>query len=302
MIVLAHTEKGPVCVKRALAKLKVAADWQAPVERSNAEVAWIRVAERIVPLSVPEILGHDKHGLTFAMRYLDADEFPVWKARLHDGKVNVDTARSVARILAAIHNHTADRADLAREFANDEAFAARRLDAYFAESARRNPDCQPVISSIIETTRTTRHALVHGDVSPKNILEGKDRIVLLDAETATWGDPAFDLAFCLNHLLLKCVWRPASIDEFLACYRILHREYLSAIAFEPADVIEKRACALLAAMLLARVDGKSPVEYITAEAERSMVRQFSKSQLVLLPTRLDAIGDAWNACWSRQKH
>jgi len=302
MIVLVHTARGPICVKRALAKLKVAADWQAPVERSNAEVAWIRVAETIVPQSVPEILGHDKQGLTFAMRYLDADEFPVWKARLRDGKVDVGTAQSVARILAAVHNHSADRAELAREFANDEAFSALRLDAYFAESARRNPDCQSVISRIIDTTRSTRRALVHGDVSPKNILVGKDRIILLDAETATWGDPAFDLAFCLNHLLLKCVWRPASKDEFLACYRLLHKAYLSTIQFEPAQALEMRACALLAALLLARVDGKSPVEYITAEAERAALRQFAKSQLAALPGRLDAIGDAWNEHRSRQKH
>ena len=302
MIVLAQTQKGLVCVKRALAKLKVVADWQAPVERSNAEVAWIQVARRIVPQSVPEILGHDKQGLTFAMRYLDGDEFPVWKARLRDGKVDAGTARSVARILAAIHNHASDRAELAREFANDEAFSALRLDAYFAESARRNPDCQSVISRIIEATRSTRRALIHGDVSPKNILEGKDRVILLDAETATWSDPAFDLAFCLNHLLLKCVWRPASMLEFLACYRALHQEYLGAIRFEAADALEKRACALLAAMLLARVDGKSPVEYITAEAERSTVRQFAKSQLRLRPERLAEIGDAWHACWSPQKH
>ena len=300
MIVLAHTAKGLVCVKRALAKLKVAADWQAPVERSNAEVAWIRVAQRIVPRSVPEILGHDEPGLTFAMRYLDADEFPVWKARLRDGRVNAETARSVAQILAAIHNHTAERTWLAREFANDEAFSALRLDAYFAESARRNPDCMAVMSRIIEATRSTRRALVHGDVSPKNILEGKDRVILLDAETATWGDPAFDLAFCLNHLLLKCVWRPASIDGYLACYSLLHQEYLKAVRFEAAEALQMRACALLAALLLARVDGKSPVEYITAEAERSAVRQFAKTQLAALPHTLDAIGDAWNAWWRPQ--
>jgi aminoglycoside phosphotransferase (APT) family kinase protein len=302
MIVLAHTANGTVCVKRALAKLKVAADWQAPVERSNAEVAWIRVAETVVPQSVPEILGHDKQGLTFAMRYLDADEFPVWKASLRDGKVDAGTARAVARVLAAVHNYSADRAELAQEFANDEAFSALRLDAYFAESARRNPDCLPVISRIIDTTRATRRALVHGDVSPKNILVGKDRIILLDAETATWGDPAFDLAFCLNHLLLKCVWRPASTDGFLACYRMLHQEYLNAIRFEPAQVLEMRACALLAALLLARVDGKSPVEYITAEAEQAAVRQFAKAQLAAIPARLDAIGDAWNAFWGRRTH
>src|SRR3569833_3288732 len=46
-------------VKRALPKLRVAADWQAPVERNLYEVAWMREAALAVPESVPAILADD---------------------------------------------------------------------------------------------------------------------------------------------------------------------------------------------------------------------------------------------------
>ncbi len=55
-------------------------------------------------------------------------------------------------------------------------------------------------------TLAAKIALVHGDVSPKKVPAGPRGPVFLDAECAWYGDPAFDLAFCLNHLLLKCLW------------------------------------------------------------------------------------------------
>jgi aminoglycoside phosphotransferase (APT) family kinase protein len=157
-----------------------------------------------------------------------------------------------------------------------------------------------VLYSLIERTASTKRTLIHGDVSPKNILEGEDRIIMLDAETATYGDPAFDLAFCLNHLLLKCVWRKVSREAFLSCFDALYQDYLHGVTYEPADAVEARTCGLLAAMLLARVDGKSPVEYITDEGERGRIREFAKGWLRALPIRLELIRSAWSDCWAER--
>src|ERR1700712_4309494 len=109
---------------------------------------------------------------------------------------------------------------------------------------------------LIETTIGNKHALVHGDVSPKNILAGPDGPVFLDAECAWWGDPAFDLAFCLNHLLLKCGWTPRAASGFLACFEALTASYLTGVDWELPEALEARAAALLPGLLLARVDGK----------------------------------------------
>ena len=134
---------------------------------------------------------------------------------------------------------------------------------------------------------------MHGDVSPKNILVGARGPVLLDAECAWWGDPAFDIAFCLNHLLLKCLWNPPATVAFLAAFDVLTDAYLDGVDWEPRDAVERRAAALLPGLLLARVDGKSPVEYVTEEAQRALVRKAARALLRDPVDRLRHVGDAW---------
>jgi 5-methylthioribose kinase len=292
-IVRVDTRRGPVCVKRALPQLKVAAQWLAPVERNRAEVAWIRLAAQVAPGSVPGILAEDAESKSFAMEYLDPATYPVWKAQLRDGRIEAATAVAVATHLVRIHAATANDADVAQRFANDASFHALRLDPYFGAAAQVHADCAPVLQHVIETTASTKLALVHGDVSPKNILVGPNGPVLLDAECAWFGDPAFDLAFVLNHLLLKCVWRPASTGALLACFDALATRYLAGVIWEPAATIEARTSRLLAAMLLARIDGKSPVEYITDATARARVRRFARHFLLQPADRLDALRAAW---------
>jgi Ser/Thr protein kinase RdoA (MazF antagonist) len=135
---------------------------------------------------------------------------------------------------------------------------------------------------------------VHGDVSPKNILLGPDGPVLLDAECAWYGDPAFDIAFCLNHLLLKCLWVPQSRAAFIACFDALSGAYLSGVDWEPRAALEARAAALLPGLLLARVDGKSPAEYLTTTRQKDAVRKVATTLLLRPPARLIEVRDAWN--------
>ena len=117
--------------------------------------------------------------------------------------------------------------------------------------------------------------------------------VLLDAECAWWGDPAFDLAFCLNHLLLKCLWRPQWWARYLDCFSALYGTYLGRVTWESRDGLEARIARLLPGLFLARVDGKSPAEYITEEADRDRVRRVA-CQLLLRPVdRLSHVSEAW---------
>ena len=292
IIALAHTARGPLCVKRALPKLKVSADWFAPVERNRAEVAWLRIAGRVVPQAVPRILGEDEQSMAFAMEWLDPNRYPVWKAQLRDGVANVTTARAVGAILGAVHRATADDSNVARDFAHDEVFYAIRLEPYLEASARAHPNHAADLRKLIAVTAAAKHTLVHGDVSPKNILVGPEGPVLLDAECAWYGDPAFDLAFCLNHLLLKCRWRPVSAEAFLVCFDALAAAYLAWVDWEPREAIEQRTAHLLAGLMLGRVDGKSPVEYLT-RADRDRVRRFALRHVAEPVSQLAALRTRW---------
>ena len=284
---------GPICVKRALAKLRVAADWQAPVERNLYEARWMRIASQAVPHATPALLGQDPASGTLAMAYLPSEHYPLWKTRLRDGIVEPVFAASVGRTLGRIHAATAAQPGLASEFPTDAIFFDIRLDPYLAQTGRAHPDLADRLHSLIETTQRNRHALVHGDVSPKNILCGPGGPVFLDAECAWWGDPAFDLAFCLNHLMLKCLWVPPARDALLDSFHAMTAAYLRLVAWEPAAALEARTAHLLPALFLARVDGKSPVEYVTRDDQRDKVRSVARRLLIDPPDRLASVAGAW---------
>jgi aminoglycoside phosphotransferase (APT) family kinase protein len=287
--------QGPVCIKRALARLKVAADWRAPVERSGYEVAWLEAAAAVNPKAVPRVLGHSAEDGLFAMEYLDPRDFPPWKGELMAGRANAAFAAEVGRRLVAIHAATAGDVAVASRFDSDAIFHAIRLEPYLEATARRHPDRAAALEALVAVTAGTRLALVHGDVSPKNILTGPRGPVFLDAECAWYGDPAFDLAFCLNHLLLKCLYRPAAAAAYLGCFDALGDAYLSGVGWEGKRDIEGRVARLLPGLLLARVDGKSPVEYLQDEAPKECVRRAARALLASPVPVLGAIKEKWAA-------
>jgi tRNA A-37 threonylcarbamoyl transferase component Bud32 len=282
------------CVKRARARLKVAADWQAPVERNLYEVAWYRIAHGIVPGAAPEILHHDEFEMLCAMNFLDPEQYHLWKTELRDGRAEPVVAAEVGRRLIRIHAATAGNPAIAEQFPPNGIFHAIRLEPYLEATAAAHPDLHDTLLALSRRTGSLRISMVHGDVSPKNILLGPQGPVFLDAECACMGDPAFDLAFCLNHLLLKCLWIPAAREGFLACFEALAETYLAAVDWEPVAALEARAATLLPALLLARADGKSPAEYIQAEGDLTLIRRCARSLIKSPPARLADVLTAWN--------
>jgi len=286
--------RGPICVKRPLPKLRVATDWFAPVERSQYEVRWLRLAREIIPDSVPKVLGFDPLLHVIAMTYLNPSTHRQWKTDLREGRVDHAIAAAVGDRLARVHAATSGRADVEEAFPPNDIFYKIRLEPYFEEAARRHSDVASLLHALVAKTIGVRRALVHGDVSPKNIMIGPAGPIFLDAEAACYGEPAFDLAFCLTHLLLKCLWTPASTPEFLRSFDTLGANYLRGVTWESRWSLEARAAALLPGILLARIDGKSPVEYVTEESQRSHARKVARALLIEHPRRLADIRVAWS--------
>jgi len=291
---LVRHEGGPFCVKRALAQLRVAAEWHAPVERNAWEARWFAVVAAFMPESVPRILYHEAQAGMFAMQYLDPGRYQNWKALLMRGEVDVGTAAEVGRRLARIHAQTARSADLAAQFSTDAIFHAIRIEPYLLATARAHPDLRSALEHLAERTERTKKTLVHGDVSPKNILLGPAAPVFIDAECAWYGDPAFDLCFCLKHLLLKCLVAKTATHELLEAFNILTASYLAGVDWEERSEFEARAASLLPGLFLARVDGKSPAEYVTLDRDRELVRAAARPLLRDPPHRIAPVAEAWH--------
>jgi 5-methylthioribose kinase len=280
---------GPICVKRALPRLRVAQLWEAPIVRNRYEREWLQTAGAIVPSAAPRVLAWDDDAGLFAMECIDA---PVWKSLLRQGVADEQFAACVGRALAAIHAATARDVRIAARFPTDAIFHAIRLEPYLVATSRVHDDLRARLLELECRTAATHRALVHGDVSPKNILVRDARPVFLDAECAWWGDPAFDLAFCLNHLFLKSVWVPGTREGFLRCYDALASAYLAGVTWEAPAELEARVATLLPGLLLGRVDGKSPVEYLD-EAGRSLVRRAGRALLAAPVRTLAELKGQW---------
>jgi 5-methylthioribose kinase len=193
-----------------------------------------------------------------------------WKAQLLRGECDPRVARRVGEILRALVRGTSGSRTLTDRFGDIAVFDQLRLDAYYRFTASRHPDLAAPLEALIADCEANRLALVHGDFSPKNFLVSGEDVAAIDWECVHYGNPAFDAAFLLNHLLLKSFHMPELAAEFISLARVF-RDAL-------AGAIEERSVARhLAGLLLARMDGKSPVEYIKGPALKESIRLFARS-------------------------
>lgn len=278
------------CVKFALPRLKVAEDWCAPVHRSRAEYHWLRVAEATVPGHVPTPYGWSSALGGIAMEFVSGPGVTLWKQSLLLGIPEDGQAATVGSVLGRIHAASTAPSFDRRPFTNRDDFRALRTDPYLTFTATRHPEVAPHLTAMAEALYVSDTALVHGDVSPKNILFRAGKPVLLDAECATMGDPAFDVAFCLNHLVLKAVHRPQCANERRRGASEFWEAYARHVSWENPEKLGSRVAQLVPALMLARVDGKSPVEYLT-EASRERIRSRAVGLLLRSPSDLGELLD-----------
>lgn len=259
------------CVKFALPQLRVAAEWFAPEHRSRAEFAWLNIAGQVAPEAAPRLFGYNDDLKGFAMEYICGPEVHLWKTMLLAGVPEQGEAVRVADLLGRIHAVGSAAGFDRAAFNNSADFHSLRVEPYLLFTARHHPALAARLHDLAARLDAAAITLVHGDVSPKNILLRGGSPVLLDAECASMGDPCFDVAFCMNHLILKSVHMPQHRAELLAAVAAFWTAYAAQVTWEAPSQIEARVAALLPALMLARIDGKSPVEYLS-DLARAKVR------------------------------
>jgi 5-methylthioribose kinase len=278
-----ETADGPIVIKKALPRLKVAAEWLSDPARSLVEVMGISAfADLVGPEFVPEILWARPADHCFAMRLVDP-RLRNWKSDLLAGRVDLATAERVGSLLGRFHTRSAGSEALREQFDDLRYFCELRLEPFFDYVALQRPDLAERITSVADGMAGRRSALVHGDYSPKNILADGADIVILDFEVAHWGDPRFDVAFCLAHLMLKSTMPSMASKQLSAAIRV----FLAAYRLAGPPVIDAALANLTGCLLLARLFGKSPADYLgqidTRAVERRAIELLHMTDTPALP-------------------
>jgi 5-methylthioribose kinase len=282
ILVKVSTDCDCLVIKQSLARLRVAGDWFADRERIFRERACIETLSSILPqCSIPQVRYEDRENFLFVMSCAPV-EGANWKEQLLKGQVDQAIAGKVGATLGHIHRATQGTGPIRDRFYDDHCFIQLRIDPYHWTTARVHSDVAPKIEQEARRMLEVKTVLVHGDYSPKNIIVVGDEIFLLDFEVAHYGNPVFDLAFMLNHLFLKSVHNSAIREQYFQAADCFWRSYASQVNLAPTAVVqlERDTIKQLGCLMLARIDGKSPVEYIVHPVVKELVRGVARSLLL----------------------
>lgn len=251
-------------IKQALNKLRVAVDWFSSPERIHREAAGLRALFRLLPEgSIPEFVFEDPADHILIMQAIPQPHHN-WKSLLLKGEVNQDHVHSFATLLASMHCAAhQDGNTLSTVFSDRHFFHSLRIEPYYEYSAQQVPDAHHFIHELARSTEDHLLTLVHGDYSPKNIIVYDNRLVLLDHEVIHWGDPAFDVGFSMTHLLSKAHHLNAHRDSFQHASETYWRTYHDALIVSFGVDYERRCVRHTLGCLLARVAGRSQLEYLS---------------------------------------
>lgn len=271
-LVTAPTER--VVAKLALPKLRVAQDWRASTRRVLREAEAMTYARTIRPESVPEILDVDDELLVLTMRAAPPD-VTNWKVELLSGRHAPGVPIALGIALADWHSSSSGDPSATERFADATNFVELRISPFFDRIAEVHLDLASRIADVVTEMRTNTRCLVHGDFSPKNVVHDAQGLWVLDWETAHWGDPTFDVAFLVSHLVCKALHRPADAGAYRADADAFTEAYRgrSRMELDEAGLVAQIGC-----LVLARVDGKSPVDYLDPDQQEA-ARVFGRTVL-----------------------
>ncbi len=278
-------------VKQSLPRLRVEQEWLATQERTVHEARGLRLADRITPGAVPAVVHLDPERYVLVLERAP-EGMADWKGRLLAGDVNPEVAACLGRLLGRWHTVTAEHPGLLAELDDPQAFDQLRVGPYHRATATALPPAAAAIGAVVRDMARRRICLVHGDFSPKNVLTGSNGTWVIDFEVAHRGDPDFDVAFLLCHLVCKYVRLPEFRAPLAAAGRAFLAEYHGIIGTPTWLAPDRHRMAHLGALLLARVDGKSPMEYLDG-TDRAVVRRLG---MMLVGQPLEDAGALWTTC------
>lgn len=269
----------PFVVKQSRPQLRTRDAWFSDMDRIYREQEVMEaLLELLPPLTVPHVLFVDRENFVFAMSHAPAGA-TAWKDALLAGDIDVPMGAWAGRVLGMMHEASARDAAKFDRFRDRNVFVQLRVEPFYRRIQERRPEVAAKVQPLIDGMMTRQDALCHGDYTPKNMLVHDRGFMLVDYETAHFGDPAMDLGLFLTHVLLKAFRRPELRDDYFEVMESFWRSYTKEISFRPIAEMETRGVAHWGACLLARIDGTSPVDYLPHEPKRELVRQLGRTIL-----------------------
>ncbi|GJM29488.1 MAG: aminoglycoside phosphotransferase [Cyclobacteriaceae bacterium] len=285
--ILVERNSGPNWVfKQALNKLRVETDWFCSTARIHQEAKALRWLKQIIPDNVPSLVWEDKDNQILGMTEVPTPHTN-WKTDLLNGTIDLEQVNTFARLLAKLHDATEQHPQLKEAFREYSYFESLRLDPYYAYTASQVPEASNFLDRLINETKSRKQALVHGDYSPKNVLIHNHQMFILDYEVMHIGDPAFDLGFSLTHFLSKAHAQPKYRNLFFQAALNYWDTYSKAIK-EPRDQLEHMTIKHTLACMLARVCGRSQLEYLN-QIQKDQQKQAVLSAMSTFPVTLKAL-------------
>ncbi len=269
------TTTNSYCIKKALKKLRVEKDWYADPIRSYYEYLWLKKTKKILPSSIPEVISYNRMKNYLIIEYLNMSRYSNLKEDLLKGKVDLDNLNKIAKKLLYIHKNLKSNYNKKIFQTHNFNFIKLRINPYLLELNKTYPELKKYINETVNLLRNNQHTVIHADFTPKNILVSKNKQIILDAETANYGDPSFDIVSLINHLIIKLLFVNKNKKNFVLALKKIFNTYHSNVTWEEKQDIIKRSLTLLPLMMLARVDGKSPVEYIKNNNEKNKLRRIA---------------------------
>ncbi len=273
--VLAITTKSRNFVlKQALPELKVAEKWEADQRRAIVEADALQLFHKLSPRQVPNLVFIDPIEFVLIMERVPLNS-TVWKSDLLDGVFDLNVAKVLGETLATWHLFGESNPETISQFKEDTLFEQLRVDPFYRFVSKRNPDLQKVIDSLINELESEHTTIVHGDFSPKNIMVSPTgQVYILDFEVMHIGNPVFDLAFLVAHLL--CKFFRAADEQTAIKFSQLANVFLD--AYEKMHAISPSLALHTAQISLARVEGKSPVNYLNP-GQQEKLQKYTKKVL-----------------------
>jgi 5-methylthioribose kinase len=254
-------------LKQALAKLRVNVDWFSSPARIGVEAKALRSMNALAPSgTTPSFIFEDMTNYLMGMEAIP-EEHENWKAILLSGKIVTAHFEQFGLFLGTIHRRSSESGpELRAEFSDTAYFENLRLEPYYIYTAEKLPAAASFLNALAQDTLRHKDSLVHGDFSPKNTLIYLDKLILLDYEVVHFGDPAFDVGFAMTHFLSKAHHLPKDRARLASAAELFWQVYREEVmGLEWSAGLEQRVVRHTLGCLLARVAGKSPLEYLTSE-------------------------------------